>query len=214
MTWHCSKPGTCARPTGSGEPQRRRGPARRRRHDRGRRDGRDHGPVGLRQEHPHAHPRAAPRSPTSTTQPDPEPVHRRAGRDGSSSTVRGRGSARARSGFVFQSYNLVPTLTAPSRTSPSPRTYAGRGGVARRSSRRARRRSTSSAWPTEPGTVRRAVGWRAAARRDRARARQSAALVLGDEPTGNLDSARTAEVLALPPTLQSRARPDVPDRDP
>ena len=82
------------------------------------------------------------------------------------------------------------------RTSRSPPEYAGTAapGV----TRRRWRRSISSAWPTALVTARTSSpvasssAWRSPARSSTSRS-----LVLGDEPTGNLDSAKTADVLAL-----------------
>ena len=78
--------------------------------DRGRRDGRDHGSVGLRQEHPDAHPGPAP-----LAGPEPRPGARAPLRrpDVARLSDPARTRIRARKmGFVFQSFNLVPTLTA------------------------------------------------------------------------------------------------------
>jgi putative ABC transport system ATP-binding protein len=109
---------------------------------------------------------------------------------------RGRTRIRARElGFVFQSFNLVPTLSAL-ETVALAADYAGRGGKAGRTaalealklvglSDRASHRPTQ----LSGGEQQRVAIARALVNEPK--------LVLGDEPTGNLDSARTAEVLGL-----------------
>ena len=98
-------------------------------------------------------------------------------------------------GFVFQSFNLVPTLSAAENVALAA-DYAGRGGKAGRtaalealelvglSDRTSHRPSQLSGGEQQRVAIARALV-------------NAPKLVFGDEPTGNLDSARTAEVLGL-----------------
>jgi len=133
-------------------------------------------------------------------QPDldtmPAPVLQIGGRDMTHASDRLRTQVRARElGFVFQSYNLVPTLTALENVELAT-DYAGRGGRAGRAAARAvldlvelgdrvgHRPSELSGGEQQRVALARALV-------------NAPALVLGDEPTGNLDSAKTADVLGL-----------------
>ena len=98
-------------------------------------------------------------------------------------------------GFVFQAFNLVPTLTAAENVALAAE-YAGTRGPAARSAAiealglvgladRARHRPSE----LSGGEQQRVAVARALINRPK--------LVIGDEPTGNLDSARSEEVLRL-----------------
>jgi putative ABC transport system ATP-binding protein len=103
---------------------------------------------------------------------------------------------RARSmGFVFQSFNLVPTLTAEENVALAAE-YAGTSrGDARRAAREALAsvglddRATHRPMELSGGEQQRVAIARAMVNDPK--------LLLGDEPTGNLDSARAVEVLDL-----------------
>ena len=98
-------------------------------------------------------------------------------------------------GFVFQAFNLVPTLTAAENVALAAE-YAGTRGPAARAAAiealglvgladRAQHRPSE----LSGGEQQRVAVARALINRPR--------LVIGDEPTGNLDSVRSAEVLGL-----------------
>jgi putative ABC transport system ATP-binding protein len=126
----------------------------------------------------------------------PEPEIRIDGTDATRLSDRERTRIRARSmGFVFQSFNLVPTLTAEENVALAAE-YAGtRGGRARAAAREALAsvgladRATHRPMELSGGEQQRVAIARALV--------NEPAIVLGDEPTGNLDSARAGEVLGL-----------------
>ena len=141
-------------------------------------------------------------------QPDrtdgPEPALVFDGRSMSNLSDNARTAVRASEmGFVFQSFNLVPTLTAienvvlaaeyagtaRSKAQPAALEALGLVGLADRAGH----------LPSElsGGEQQRVAIARALINRPR--------LVLGDEPTGNLDSARTGEVLTLLRRLNQEA---------
>jgi putative ABC transport system ATP-binding protein len=103
---------------------------------------------------------------------------------------------RARTmGFVFQSFNLVPTLTALENVALAAE-YAGVGGS---KARAAAIESLASVGLADraghrPSELSGGEQQRVAIARSLV---NQPTLVLADEPTGNLDSARSAEVLAL-----------------
>jgi putative ABC transport system ATP-binding protein len=110
--------------------------------------------------------------------------------DGARTRIRSRSM-----GFVFQSFNLVPTLTALENVLLAA-DYAGvRGATARRAAIEAlamvglTERAKHRPMELSGGEQQRVALARALVNSPR--------LLLADEPTGNLDSARSAEVLAM-----------------
>jgi putative ABC transport system ATP-binding protein len=126
----------------------------------------------------------------------PAPELRIGGTDVTGLSDRDRTRMRARSmGFVFQSFNLVPTLTAEENVALAGE-YAGSG--ARRA--RAAAREALSWVDLSQRADHRPMELSGGEQQRVAIARSlvnEPMLVLADEPTGNLDSAHAAEVLAL-----------------
>jgi putative ABC transport system ATP-binding protein len=118
------------------------------------------------------------------------------GTDASSLSDRERTRIRARSmGFVFQSFNLVPTLTAEENVALAAE-YAGTSRGAARTAARGALDSVGLADRAGHRPMELSGGEQQRVAIARALVNDPM-LMLGDEPTGNLDSARAAEVLAL-----------------
>ena len=112
---------------------------------------------------------------------------------------------RDRIGFIFQSFNLLPTMTAAENI-VLPMRIAGRkpddalGGLDRRDRRPHRTGSATGPSELSGGQQQRVAAARALASRPQ--------IVFADEPTGALDSRSGAELLGFLRTRGRRARPD------
>ena len=132
--------------------------------------------------------------------PDPDggppPTLRIDGVDATTLSDRDRTRVRARSmGFVFQSFNLVPTLTAEENVSLAAE-YAGTARAAARTAAREALASVGLADRAGHRPMELSGGEQQRVAIARALVNDPA-LILGDEPTGNLDSSRATEVLGL-----------------
>ena len=162
------------------------------------RGGLPHRPVGLGQDHLPALPATC--SSASTAARSRSTASRSAPRAARTARCDHCGAAtspaqRAQIGFVFQRFNLWPHTTALQNIVEGPRPVHGvaAGGGGRDAPRSCSRKVGLA------GQARRlpahAVGRAAAARGDRSRARDEAALMLFDEPTSALDPETVGEVL-------------------
>ena len=124
------------------------------------------------------------------------PALRFDGTDVTALSDRERTRIRARSmGFVFQSFNLVPTLTAEENVALAAE-YAGSSGSSARTAAREALASVGLADRASHRPMELSGGEQQRVAIARALVNEPT-IVLGDEPTGNLDSARAAEVLGL-----------------
>jgi putative ABC transport system ATP-binding protein len=126
----------------------------------------------------------------------PAPVLRLGDRDTVAMSDAERTRMRARElGFVFQSYNLVPTLTSLENVALA----AEYAGVRRRDALRSAGAALERVGLAERGSHR--PNELSGGEQQRVAIARSLinepALLLADEPTGNLDSARTREILGL-----------------
>ena len=130
------------------------------------------------------------------TDDGPAPTLRIDGVDATTLSDGERTSIRARSmGFVFQSFNLVPTLTAEENVALAAE-YAGTSRAAARVAARASLASVGLAERAGHRPMELSGGEQQRVAIARALVNDPK-LILGDEPTGNLDSSRAVEVLGL-----------------
>ena len=126
----------------------------------------------------------------------PAPGLRFDGLDVTTLSDRERTRIRARwMGFVFQAFNLVPTLTAEENVALAAQ-YAGTSGDAARKAARDALDSVGLADRRTHRPMELSGGEQQRVAIARALVNEPT-ILFGDEPTGNLDSTRAAEVLAL-----------------
>jgi putative ABC transport system ATP-binding protein len=130
------------------------------------------------------------------TDDGPAPELRIDGADATRLSDSDRTRIRARSmGFVFQSFNLVPTLTAEENVALAAE-YAGTPGSKARAAAREALASVGLADRAGHRPMELSGGEQQRVAIARALVNEPK-IILGDEPTGNLDSARALEVLAV-----------------
>jgi putative ABC transport system ATP-binding protein len=138
------------------------------------------------------------------TDDGPAPTLRIDGVDATTLSDGERTAIRARSmGFVFQSFNLVPTLTAEENVALAAE-YAGTSGSAARVAARASLASVGLAERAGHRPMELSGGEQQRVAIARALVNDPK-LILGDEPTGNLDSHSAQEVLGVLRTLSQQA---------
>lgn len=127
---------------------------------------------------------------------EPRPELRIAGRDMTRLSDPERTSMRASEmGFVFQSFNLVPTLTALENVALAAE-YAGVSGRLARARAQAALDAVGLADRAHHRPMELSGGEQQRVAISRSLVNQPT-LLMGDEPTGNLDTKRSAEVLAM-----------------